>query len=552
MSIMRLSKKFFITIMTVLLVTIFSITSLACTDVMVGKDASTDGSVITSHTVDGHYDARIKVIHGETFAEGTMMEVKKNMCYDGMTGTIDGGINIPHKAKIFYTYFHSGYPFMNEHQVIIGETTFFGRGEYSNSEALIMIEQLEILGLQRAKSAREAIEVMGELAEEYGYADIGETLTVTDENEAWVFEIIGPGPMWTQDSDEPGAVWAAKRVPDNHVTVAANRARIDTLDLDDSDNYLASSNVMSFAEEMGYWNPDEEPFLFWKAYCPDPYGAPYYQRRREWRALSLLAPSQDFDPYLDPQGEQYPFSIEPDEKVSIADVMDILRDYYEGTEFDLTEGMAAGPFGTPNRYPTPGGVKPENRKDTDWERAISMFRCSYSFVSQARDWLPDPVGGVAWFGEDAPHTTVYTPIYAGVTDLPEAYETGARDRFDQNSAWWAFNFVSNWADLKFSYMIEDIQAEQHKFEQGFMDMQPAIDNAAAELYEQDPELARQFLTDYTNSNLEKVANRWWELAEELVYKYQDGYVFSEDSIESVGYPTWWLEEVNFGETNMMP
>lgn len=550
MSLMRLNKKLFISIMTVLLVTIFSITSLACTDVMVGKDASADGSVITSHTVDGHYDARIKVIPGETFEEGTMMEVKKNGCYDGIPGkeVIVMG-EIP-QAEETYTYFHSGYPFMNEHQVIIGETTFFGRGEYSNNEALLMIEQLEILGLQRATSAREAIEVMGELAEEYGYADIGETLTVTDENEAWVFEIIGPGPMWTQGSDSPGAVWAARRVPDDHVTVAANRSRIGELDLDDSDNYMASSNVESFAEEMGYWDPDEEPFQFWKAYCPNPYGAPYYQRRREWRALSMLAPSQDFDPYLDPAGEQYPFSIKPDDKVSIADVMDILRDYYEGTEFDLTEGMAAGPFGTPNRYPTPGDVKPENRKDTDWERAISMFRCSYSFVSQARDWLPDPIGGVAWFGEDAPHTTVYTPIYAGVTDLPEAYETGARDKFDENSAWWAFNFVSNWADLKFSYMIEDIKTEQEKFEQEFMAMQPTIDKAAAELYEQDPELSRQFLTDYTNSNLEKVANRWWELAEELIYKYQDGYIFHEDSIESVGYPTWWLEEVNFGDTNM--
>lgn len=547
---MKSKRSLLIISLSLVLVMLMSTVSFAaCTDVVVGKDASVDGSVMTSHTVDGQYDARVKVIPGQKFEEGAMMELKKNICHAGIPGYEVSVVGEIPQAEETYTYFHSGYPFMNEHQVIIGETTFFGRGEYSNENAMIMIEQLEILGLQRAKTAREAIKVMGRLAEEYGYADIGETLTVTDENEAWIFEIIGPGPLWTQDSDQPGAVWAARRVPDGHVTVAANRARIGELDLEDTDNYLASSNVKSFAEQMGYWSSDEGSFNFWKAYCPNPYGAPYYQARREWRALSLLAPSQEFDPNL-PEDERYPFSIKPDEKVSVRDVMSILRDYYEGTEFDLTEGMAAGPFGTPNRYPTPDSVKPEDRKDADWERAISIFRCSYSFVSQARDWLPDPVGGVAWFGEDAPHTTVFTPIYCGVTDLPESYETGARDRFDRDSAWWAFNFVSNWADLKFSYMIEDIKAEQDKFEKEFIAMQPTIDKAAADLYEQDPELARQFLTDYTMSNLEKVENRWWELAEELVYKYHDGYINYEDDVKSVGYPTWWLEEVNFGDTNM--
>ncbi|HMA60027.1 MAG TPA: C69 family dipeptidase [Halanaerobiales bacterium] len=544
---MKMKKSLIITVFSILLVFVLSAATFACTNVVVGKDASTDGSVITSHTVDGQYDARVKVIHGKEYEEGAMMELKKNICHAGIPGYEVSVVGEIPQAEETYTYFHAGYPFMNEHSVIIGETTFFGRGEYSNENAMIMIEQLEILGLQRAKTAREAIQVMGSLAEKYGYADIGETLTVTDPNEAWVFEIIGPGPLWTPGSDQPGAVWAAQRVPDGHVTVAANRSRIEELDLEDSDNYMASSNVKSFAEEMGYWDPDEGPFVFWKAYCPDPYGAPYYQARREWRALSMLAPSQDFEPNL-PKDEHYPFSIEPDEKVSVRDVMTILRDYLEGTQFDLTEGMAAGPFGTPNRYATPGSVKPEDRKDADWERAISMFRCSYSFVSQARDWLPEPIGGVAWFGEDAPHTTCYIPIYCGVTDLPESYETGARDKFDE-SAWWAFNFVSNWADLKYDYMIEDIRKEQDKFEKEFLAMQPTIDKAAEELYNKDPELARQFLTDYTNSNLVKVEDRWWELAEELVYKYHDGYVNTEDDVKSVGYPTWWLEEVNFGDTN---
>ena len=547
---MKLKRSFVITLFSLLLVTLLSTaTFAACTNVVVGKDASTDGSVMTSHTVDGQYDARVKVVPGQEFEDGAMKEVKNNICHAGIPGYEVSVVGEIPQVEETYTYFHAGYPFMNEHQVIIGETTFGGRGELVNTNAMLKIEQLEILGLQRAKTAREAIKVMGRLAEEYGYSDGGETLTVTDENEAWVFEIVGPGPLWTQDSDDPGAVWAARRVPDNHVFVAANRSRIGKLNLDDEENYMASDNVKTFAEEMGYWNPDEGEFKFWEAYCPNPYGSPYYQRRREWRALTMLAPSKDFDPNLDPEEKQYPFSIKPDEKVAVRDVMDILRDYYEGTKYDLTEGLAAGPFGTPNRYATPGSVKPEGKKDAGWERAISMFRCSYSFVSQARDWLPDPVGGVTWFGEDAPHTTCYVPIYAGVTEIPEAYRTGARDRFDRDSAWWAFNFVSNWADLKFDYMIEDIRAEQDKFEKRFVQMQPTIDQAAKDLYEKDPELAREFLTNYTKSNLTEVEERWWTLAEELVYKYHDGYINTKDDVKAVGYPTEWLEKVNFGDSN---
>lgn len=524
-----------------LVVMVLGSVALACTTVIVGKDASVDRSVMTSHTCDGSYDARIQVISGETFEAGAMAPVYKGLCYDTIPGKSVKQVGEIPQVKETYTYYHIAYPFMNEHQVMIGEATFWGRNDSYNSAGMMVIEQLEVFGLQRAKTARECIQVMGALAEKYGYGDGGETLTVIDANEAWVFEIVGPGPLWTPDSGELGAIWAARRVPDDHVSVAANRSRIGELNLNDPDNYMASANVMSYAEEMGWWDPSTT-FRFWEAYNPSPYGADFYQRRREWRALSMLAPSLNLDPNLDPDKEQYPFSIKPDKRVSVQDVMAIFRDYYAGTEFDLTKGLAAGPFGNPNRYATPRSVKPADKQSSDWERAISMFRCSYSFVGQARSWLPNPIGGVLWFGEDAPYATCYVPFYCGNTEVPESFASGSRAFFDKDSAWWAFDYVANLADLKFSYMIQDINAVQNEFEGEFFAMQPAVEEAAKKMYYKNPDLAIKYLTEYSNNAATKVVDRWWDLADELIYKYNDGYVDN----KSVGYPTWWLEAVDYG------
>lgn len=536
---MRLKRSLWFVSLMVLMVMSYSMTAFACTSIMVGKDASVDGSVLTSHTCDGNYDARVQVIPGQAFEKGAMAPVYKDLCYDTFRTPKKVG-EIPQVEKT-YTYFHTAYPFMNENQVIIGEATWSGRAELGNSQGMMMIEQLQVFGLQRAKTARECIEVMGALAEKYGYGDGGEGLTVIDENEAWLFEICGPGPLWSPTSGEPGAVWVAQRIPDGHVSVIANRARIGEINLDDPNNFMASSNVKTFATEMGWWDPNGNvPFSFHKIYNPVPYGSPYYQSRREWRVLSLLAPSLNLDPYA----KEFPFSVKPDKKVSPQDLMRIFRDHYEGTEFDLTKGEAAGPFGNPNRYPTPSSVRPEDRKKLDWERAISLFRCSYSFVGQARNWLPDAIGGVLWFGEDVAHSTVYMPIYAGVTQLPTSISSGKRSQFDRNSAWWAFNFVSNFADLKYAYIIEDIKVMQKKFEGDFFAMQPAIEKAATMMYEQDPKLATKYLTDYTNGIMNNVVESWWKFSEVLIAKYSDGYVDG----KSVGYPTQWLQEVGFGDT----
>jgi dipeptidase len=533
------SRKLLVLSLVVALVMMVSVSAFACTSIMVGKNASADGSVMTAHTCDGNYDARIRIIPGQTWEPGAMAPVYVNLCTDTIREPSYVG-EIP-QAEQTYTYFHIGYPFMNEHSVLVGEATWSGRRELRNNEAMLNIEQLTAFALQRSTNAREFIQVAGELAETYGYCDGGEGLTIADANdEVWLFEICGPGPFWTQGSGEPGAVWVAQRIPDDHVSVIANRARIGEINLDDPDNFMASSNIYSVAKEFGWWD-ESQPFVFHKVYNPEPYGSPAYQSRREWRVFDLLAPSLGLDPYAD----EYPFSVKPDEPVTPQKLMAIYRDHYEGTEFDLTVGMAAGPFGNPNRYPTPTSVKPEGMGSLDWERAISLFRCSYSFVGQVRSWLPKAMAGVLWFGEDVPHSTVYIPLYAGITAVPESFSSGRRDIFDPNSAWWAFNFVSNWADLKYNYMMEDITAKQAEFEDNFFAMQPAVELAAETMFKSNPELAIKYLTDYSYNACTNVVNSWWELAADLIAKYDDGYV---GMSTSVGYPTWWLEAVGFGET----
>ncbi|MEA3285034.1 MAG: C69 family dipeptidase [Synergistota bacterium] len=519
--------------------------ALACTPIGAGRSATVDGSVMVSHTCDGWYDNRIQIIPGQTFEAGATTPVYQDVCHGTQpTRPLKKVLDIPQVEKT-YTYFHIGYPFMNEHQLVFGEDTWSGRDELYAKDGAFWIETLEIFGLQRAKTAREAIKVMGELAEEYGYGDGGETLIIADTKELWVFDICGPGMLWNKDSGKPGAIWAARRVPDDHVVVCANRSRIGVIDFEDKDNFMYSSNVTDLAKEMGWWKPGS-PFNFSEAYNPNPYGSGHYQSIREWRGFNLLAPSKNFE--LTSQKSHYPFSAKPDKKVAVKDIMAIYRDHLEGTEYDLTKGMAAGPFGNPHRWPTPKDVRPEGKKDKDWPRAISMFRCSYSFVSQSREWLPDPVGGVLWFGQDAPDTTIYVPLYCGVTKVPAGWSEGKRHEFDPNSAWWAFNFVNNWAQLRWDSMIKDVNAEQQKWEKEFFMQQNSVEKEAVDLYKKDPKKAVAYLTDYTYGNMEKVQNAMWGLAWKLVGKYQDGYIMTpEGKQQSVGYPTWWLEAVGFGE-----
>lgn len=505
-----------------------------CTSVLVTKSASVDGSVMTTHSCDGNYEFRIHLIPAERHSQGTMRPVYKGggRGREQRQARIVG--EIP-EAEQTFTRYDAAYPFMNEKQVAIGETTIGGKRELYNDEGLLDIMALERIALERASTAREAIKIMGELTAEYGYGDNGECLTVIDPNEAWMFEIFGAGPI------EIGAVWAARRIPEGEIGVSANRSRITTLDLNDEDHYMASENVFSLAEEMGWWDPESrEEFVFNKAYANPP---GFYNIRREWRVFDILAPSLELDPW----DTNVPFSVKPDKKVSPRDLMRIHRDYYEGTEFDMTKGLAAGAFGSPNRWATRTRV-PEG--SIGWERSISIFRCSYCVVLQCRDWLPDWIGGIAWFAEDDPKTSCFVPLYCGITNLPEAFETGGRDKFERESAFWAFTFVANWAELKYSYMIEDIKKMYTTFEDGFFNLQPIIEKRAQELYKEKPELAQEYLTEYSCTMAQRTVDEWWKFGEYLITKYTDGYINLPTTGRTVGYPQEWLDAVGFGKTKI--
>jgi dipeptidase len=301
-------------------------------------------------------------------------------------------------------------------------------------------------------------------------------------------------------------------------------------------NIHYSSNLKEVAQKEGWWKPGD-PLDWTKIVGSGEYTSAYYSHRRVWRTFDRVAPSLGLQPWVeDTYTTAYPFSVKPDKKLSVADVIDLQRDWYQGTEFDLSQGLAAGPFGTINRYA--GGSKLVKGA---WERAISVFRCAYVFVTQTRGWLPDPVGGIVWFGPDAPHTSAYVPLYCGMSELPKIYEIGDLHNYDPVSAGWTFNLLGNWMDLKFSYMIKDVQAKQHEIEGKEFTYQPAIEKAAAELYKVSPEACVQFITDYAVNNANNVVSIWKEFTGKMFSKYIDGYVDG----KSVGYPDWWLKAVGY-------
>ncbi len=506
----------------------------SCTSVPVSKEASADGSTMTTHSCDGHYEFRIHLVPGGKHAAGTMRPVMKG---GGLGADRPAAVKVGEipEAPETFTRYDAAYSFMNEKQLGMGETTIGGRQELFNDEGWFDIMELQRVALERAATARDAIALMGELATKYGYSDGGECLTIVDGNEAWMFEIFGPGPA------DKGAVWGARRIPAGEVGVSANHSRLGLLDLNDKDHVMASANVQSVAEEMGWWKKGE-PFNFSGIYGGPP---SYGSTRREWRVLSTLAPSLKLDPW----DQDLPFSVKPDKKVAPRDLMTIHRDSYEGTPFDMTKGLAAGPFGNPNRWSTP--VRPPQGY-LGWERSISIFRCAYATVIQSRAWLPPWIGGLVWFAEDDPKTSAYVPLYAGLTRLPESFEIGTRDELNRKSAWWAFDFVSNWAQLRFDAMHDDIRKAYTTYEDGFFDLQPIIERRAADLYKDNPEAAREYLTDYSNTMAQRIVDEWWKLSDYLIVKYNDGYINTAGQERSGGYPKDWLDAVGYGTTKIQP
>jgi dipeptidase len=510
-----------------IIVLLSSIKISACTNLLVTKGASATGSSYILYTSDGEWLYHLHQYPAMDYPEGEYLQIG------------NGKIK-----QVHHTYARLGFH-MNEYQLSIGETTFTGREELWSKNNILKYWHLMDLALQRAKTAREAIKVITGLVEEYGYGSEGESFSIADPNEVWILEMIGNG------SHGKGAIWVAMRIPDGMVAAHANHSRIGTFPLDDPDNCLYSKNVIDFAVEKGWYNPKSgKAFEFNKVYDPATPEKLKYSEARVWSLFRRIAPSLNLSPdyHRGLTDKRYPLWIKPDKKLTTADIFSLARDHYEGTEFDMTKGIQAGPYGSPQRN-RPLSFYVDSVKYS-WERPISTYNTAFSFIAQMRSSLPDEIGGIMWFGEDETYATCYTPMYCSITDIPAAYKKGNMQHFSHESAWWVFNFVSNFMHLRYKDMVKDMQKVQSTLENQFLAQQAAIEKAALQIYKTDKKAAVAFLTNYSIDQGTYVVEKWQELGNLLVTKYNDGYVKDENGhVQSIGYPQEWLNKVMEMEGN---
>ena len=515
--------------------------AFACTNLIVGKNASADGSTIVSYSADS-YGLFGELYHypAATYKKGTLLDV-----YEWDTGKYLGKIE---QARQTYNVIGN----MNEFQVTIGETTFGGRPELADSTGIIDYGSLIYIGLQRSRTAREAIKIMTDLVQEYGYYSSGESFTIADPNEIWIMELIGKGPGIR------GAVWVAVRVPDDCISAHANQSRIHQFDMNDKENCLYSPDVISFAREKGYFSGVNKDFSFADAYAPLDFGARRFCEARVWSYFNMFTDQgKAFLPYI--QGETndpMPLFIKPNRKISVQDVQDAMRDHYEGTPLDISNDFGAGPYKTPYRL-SPLNFKVDGQEYFN-ERPISTQQSGFVFVAQMRASMPDAVGGVLWFGTDDANMTVFTPVYCCTDKVPVCYtRVGGADyiTFSWDSSFWIFNWVSNMVYPRYDLMIGDIRATQHELEGTFHEAQAGIESMATRLYQKNPDEAKAFLTNHTNMTAQSTFDTWKRLGEFIIVKYADGVIrkmkdgkFERNSIGQPagvirpGYPKEFLEE----------
>ena len=489
--------------------------AIACTGLLVGKKASIDGSVMISYAADSHG------LYGEmyhwpaaTWPKGATLDVVE---WD--TGKPLGTI-----AQVERTYNVVGN--MNEHQLAITESTFGGRRELRDTAGIMDYGSLIYITLQRAKTAREAIKVMTDLVAEYGYYSGGETFSIADKQEAWVMEMVGKGP------GRKGAIWVAIRIPDDCISAHANQSRIQQIPFDDKENCLYAPDVVSFAREKGYFKGKDADFSFQQAYCPYDFGALRGCEARVWSFFRQYDPSMDqYTDFIkgDPTKKPMPLYIKPNRKLSVQDVQQGMRNHYEGTDLDMTKDAGAGPYKVPYRW-RPMTFKVDGQEYTN-ERAIATQQTGFVIVAQMREWLPDEIGGILWFGVDDADMAVFNPVYASSVRVPECYRVGNGDllNFSWTSAFWMHNWVANMAYHKYSFMIQDIRKVQQELENHYQEVIPSIDKAAQELYAKDPKEAVEFLTWFSTSTADNATARWKKLGEYLVVKYIDGNVKKEEN-----------------------
>ncbi len=513
----------------------------ACTNFLVGKYASVDGSTMITYSADS-YALFGELYHwpAKKYSQGEMLKV-----YEWDSGKYLGEI-----AQASQTYNVVGN--MNEYQVTIGETTFGGREELADPDGIIDYGSLIYIALQRAKTARDAIKIMTDLVAEYGYYSGGESFSIGDPNEIWVLEMIGKG------KGNKGAVWVAVRIPDDCISAHANQSRIHQFPLKDPKNCLYSKDVISFAREKGYYTGKDEDFSFSKAYNPLDFGGQRFCEARVWSFFNKC--NKDMAKFVTyAQGktqEPMPLYIKPDKKLSLADIQGMMRDHYEGTELDWTNDIGAGPFKSPYRW-APLTWKVDSVEYCN-ERPIATQQSGFVFTSQMRSWLPNSIGGVLWFGTDDAAQTVFTPMYCSVTEVPECYREGNGDlyTFSWTSSFWIQNWVSNMVYNKYDYMHPDLKKVQDELEGKFLAEQNSTEKEALELYKKSPEQAIQFLTKYSEKQAQYAFEKWKKLGEFLVIKYMDGVVRKEkdgefirnehgkpSSPQRVGYPKDFYERV---------
>lgn len=521
----------------------------SCTSIMVGKKATTDGSVITCHSCDGNYRTWLNIVPHRKYDPGAMRKVSRGLLHNEFYGdkrNVTEKGEIPQVAET-YSYLNTCYPSLNEKQLAMGETTFGGKQSMENDDGLFLIEELQAIAMERCTNARDAIKLMGDLATQYGYGDSGECLTVADKNEVWHFEIMGAG------VEKIGAVWAAVRIPDDHVGVSANICRISTLNISKPDYYMASENVISLAEELGFYDKKSgEPFKFWKAY-----GGRKPFSTREFYILSTMAPSLNLTPEMD----ELPFSVKAEKKVSVRDVMAYYRNTYEGTDMDATKNLlvAKSNFGRRGGAEAQPATTPELVKSAlaspfmtrdlvtlvntlkpgtiEGQRTIAISGCSYSNVIQCRDWLPDDIGGIAWFAFDNPACSPRIPIYAGTLSLPESFEICGQKKFRTDAAIWNFRETNRLAELKWERTRNIVEDAVKTFEDKAFTELPLMDKMAVELMKADQGKEtekdqrgnikaakyREFMTQYTNDFARATMTKWVELKGQLWTMYARGF-----------------------------
>ena len=489
------------------------VAGMACTNFLVGKDASVDGSTMVSYAADSYaLYGFLHYVPAADHAEGAVREVKD----------WDTGKPLCTIPQVAHTYNVVGN--MNEHQLTIGETTWGGRPELESGEG-IDYGSLIYIALERCKTAREAIKCMTDLVAEYGYASSGETFSIADPNEVWLMELIGKGKA------EKGAVWVATRVPDDCIAAHANQARFTTINFKDKENWMWSKDVVKFARKQGYYTgKKDEDFNFQEAYAPYDFSGLYVCEARVWSFFRKF--SNDMDKYFDfasgktfvetggkYAGERMPLYIKPNHKVSVQELKNCMRDQYEGTPLDITQGPDAGPWNSKLRY---GSLGFKLDSVQYWfERPIATQQTAWSFVAQMRGYESAKAGGIFWFGVDDAASTVYVPMYSTITEVPECFKEGNGDMYNYSptSAWWTYNIVANWAYTKYSAMMPDIKKVQAAWEDKFNSQVAAIDAQVANM---DAAQAAEFLTKYSCAQAQESTAAWEDLGIYLFVKYLDG------------------------------